>query len=202
MDALDAFKMPNPMKITGRTSTITNAFVNAIISQVFPSKEEVSKALKILQLDPDDLRCAYCGTPFTEWDHLRPLVRNKKPTGYVSEIANLVPSCGKCNQSKGSKEWRVWITSKAKLSPASKGISDLQHRIARLEEYEQWRRPIQIDFSTIVPSSLWNEHWNNHEKLLSVMKECQRTADRVREVIEQHVKSRSTASKAEQTGRL
>jgi len=38
------------------------------------------------------LQCSYCGTPATEWDHLRPLVMNKKPTGYISEIHNLVPA--------------------------------------------------------------------------------------------------------------
>ena len=42
-------------------------------------------------------------------DHLRPLVKDKEPTGYISEIHNLVPSCGKCNQSKGNKEWKAWM---------------------------------------------------------------------------------------------
>jgi endonuclease I len=59
----------------------------------------------------------------------RPLVVDKKPTGYISEIQNLVPSCGKCNQSKGNKNWKLWITSEAKLSPASRGISNIENRI-------------------------------------------------------------------------
>jgi hypothetical protein len=30
------------------------------------------------------------------------LVEEKEPIGYISEIRNLVPVCGKCNQSKGN----------------------------------------------------------------------------------------------------
>lgn len=104
MSVLSVFAMPTMMKITGRTSTITNAFVSTIISAIQPTEAEVSEALEILGLNPNDLQCAYCGDRSTEWDHLRPLVRAKKPTGYISEIANLVPSCGKCKQSKGAKD--------------------------------------------------------------------------------------------------
>lgn len=55
---------------------------------------EVKEALGILELDADDLRCAYCGDKSTEWDHLRPIVKNKKPTGYISDIFNLVQLVG------------------------------------------------------------------------------------------------------------
>ena len=70
--------------------------------------------------------CAYFGGPRTEWDHFRPLVTSQRPTGYITEIANLVPACGKCNQSKGSKPWREWITSKAKRSPRTQEINNLE----------------------------------------------------------------------------
>src|ERR1700761_377168 len=110
MSVLSCFRMPTPVKITGRTSTITNSFVNGIVPYVYPTEEEVAEALDILGLDADDLRCAYCGDRSTEWDHLRPLVTGKRPTGYIGEIANLVPSCSKCNQSKGARNWREWMT--------------------------------------------------------------------------------------------
>ncbi|MDG1250094.1 MAG: HNH endonuclease [Gammaproteobacteria bacterium] len=72
---------------------------------------------------------SFCGSTASEWDHLRPLVLDKKPTGYVSEIHNLVPACGKCNQSKGNKPWVSWIISTAKLSPRTRGVKDLEQRI-------------------------------------------------------------------------
>ena len=104
-DLLSTFSMPKASKITGRSSSITNAFVNAIVPKVLPNSEQIESALKTLRISSNMVVCCYCGDTSTEWDHLRPVVRDKKPTGYISEIANLVPACGKCNQSKGNKDW-------------------------------------------------------------------------------------------------
>ena len=112
-----AFQMPSVQTMVSRKSSITNAFVNAIIPTIPPTNDEIAKALTILGMEPDDVRCAYCGDKATEWDHLRPLVAKRRPTGFISEIANLVPACGKCNQSKGGSDWRKWMLSKARLSP-------------------------------------------------------------------------------------
>ncbi|MCX7144342.1 MAG: hypothetical protein NT123_25585, partial [Proteobacteria bacterium] len=90
MEYLSLFRMPTPMKITGRSSSITNAFINSIIPVVLPSAQEVKRALEILGMTPESFQCAYCGSVASEWDHLRPLVKDKKPTGYISEIHNLV----------------------------------------------------------------------------------------------------------------
>ena len=103
------------MTVTGRSSSLTNAFINGIIPVIQPTEAEELEALRILGIDPVDIRCAYCGDKSTEWDHLRPIITNQEPTGYITEIANLVPSCGKCNQSKGKSSWRAWITSTARL---------------------------------------------------------------------------------------
>src|SRR5437773_5742088 len=89
-----AFQMPSVQTMVSRKSSITNAFVNAIIPVVPPTVNEIEEALRILEMEPDDLRCAYCGDKASEWDHLRPLVKGRRPTGYISEIGNLVPSCG------------------------------------------------------------------------------------------------------------
>jgi hypothetical protein len=97
-------QLPTPMNVAGRSSSITNAFISAIIPVIEPSEEEEREALGILRIDPEDIRCAYCGDKATEWDHLRPIISNQEPTGYITEIANLVPSCGKCNQSY--ENWR------------------------------------------------------------------------------------------------
>src|SRR4051812_20391359 len=90
----DAFQMPSVQTMVSRKSSITNAFVNAVIPVVKPTHDEIEQAFQILGIDPNNPRCAYCGDRASEWDHLRPLVQNRRPTGYISEIANLVPSCG------------------------------------------------------------------------------------------------------------
>jgi len=148
-------QLPKPMSVTGRSSSITNAFVSAIIPVIDPSEAEELEALNILGMDPNDIRCAYCGDRATEWDHLRPLVSAQEPTGCITEIANLVPSCGKCNQSKGKAQWCTWIESIARLSPTTRRTTDLKGRIARLEAYEKWRQPRKIDFARAVGPGLW-----------------------------------------------
>jgi hypothetical protein len=175
--------MPKPMKITGRSSTITNSFINSIIPVIQPSEEQIQEALKILGMTPETFQCAYCGGEVTEWDHLRPLVKDKRPTGYISEIYNLVPACGKCNQSKGNKDWKIWIKSNAKLSPKTKGIQDLEQRIARLEAYQNWKTPNLVDFQAIVGEEMWEKHWENWKHVQTIMQEAQKLAEKINTII-------------------
>ena len=179
--ARSAFRMPRPVKITGRTSTITNSFVNGIIPVVEPTDDEILSVLRGLEMDAVDVRCAYCGDPSTEWDHLEPIVSNKRPTGYISEIANLVPACGKCNQSKSGRPWRDWIQGPAARSPKTRGIQDLEERIERLERFEAIHSRRIIDFEAVVPSDLWDAHWRNHDELHRMMDKSQETAEQVRD---------------------
>jgi hypothetical protein len=176
-----AFRMPYLQTMSSRKTSITNAFVGAIIPCVRPSVEDIEEALRILGMDPMDVRCAYCGDKASEWDHLRPLVLNRRPTGFVSEIANLVPSCGKCNQSKGNKPWHDWMLSNAKLSPTGRGIANVQERISRLEEYERWRAPMRIDFAAILGREDWEHYWSLCEAVIAEMRECQVVADSIRQ---------------------
>src|SRR5687768_9001300 len=120
-----AFRMPSFQTMVSRKSSVTNAFVNSLIPVIEPTPGEVAAALQLLGMTAGDVRCAYCGDKATEWDHLRPLVVNRRPTGFISEIANLVPSCPKCNQSKGNKHWLLWIMSTATHAPATRQIADL-----------------------------------------------------------------------------
>ena len=182
-DLLRVFRMPSVQTMVSRKSSITNAFVSAIIPVIPPTAAEIEEAINILGLDHTDLRCAYCGDKSSEWDHLRPLVLQRRPTGYVSEIANLVPCCGKCNQSKGNKNWRTWMTSAAKWSPGGRGIPDLQERIERLEEFEGWRRPTRVDFEGILGHEEWEAYWQTCEELIQRMNASQRVADQIKSKI-------------------
>ena len=190
MEYLSLFRMPTPMKITGRSSSITNAFINSIIPVVLPSAEEAKRALEILCMTPETFQCAYCGGVASEWDHLRPLVKDKKPTGYISEIHNLVPSCGKCNQSKGNKEWKTWMLSTAKLSPTARGIKDIPERVKRLEAYENSKAPTKMDFAAIVGSDVWEQHQNNLAQVQSLMRESQALATKINSEVANAYKAR------------
>lgn len=183
MSYLDLFRMPTPIKITGRSSSITNAFINSIIPIIVPNEQQVKEALDILGMDEDSFQCAYCGVTASEWDHLRPLVLSKKPTGYISEIHNLVPSCGKCNQSKGNKPWREWMFSKAKLSPKSLGVLDLEQRVKRLEAYEAWGAPTIVDFEGIVGTEIWGQHWANWKHIQESMCKAQVLANDINQKV-------------------
>lgn len=192
---LNVFRMPSVQTMLSRKSSITNAFVCSIIPVVVPAEEEVADALAILEMNPSDLRCAYCGDPYTEWDHLRPLVVKRRPTGYISEIGNLVPSCGKCNQSKGNKGWREWMTSEAMLSPARRRVPELEEKIRRLEAYERWRPVVPLDFAKIVDAELWERYWADCEKVISALRDSQMLAGQVKAaIVEAH--GRATASLA------
>jgi hypothetical protein len=175
-----AFRMPSIQTMTSRKTSITNAFVCAIIPSIRPSVEEIAEALGILGMEPADVRCVYCGDRATEWDHLRPLVLKRRPTGFISEIANLVPSCGKCNQSKGNSAWRDWMLGKAKLSPTGRGVSNIADRVARLEAYERWRTPTRVDFESIIARDAWEHYWSLCERVIEDMRRCQEVADSVR----------------------
>jgi len=176
-------QLPMPMTVTGRSSSITNAFINAIIPVVEPTEEEELEALAILEMDPMDIRCAYCGDKSTEWDHLRPIISNQEPTGYITEIANLVPSCGKCNQSKGKSDWRSWIQGPARLSPSTRGVSDVSLRVNRLGNYERWKQPCKVDFAAIVGPEMWARHRQNWRTVLDHLKESQLLATEIRSIV-------------------
>ena len=158
-------KYRKPLKITQRTSSVTNSFVQAVIPWVQPTIEQRAEALAVLGMSEEKIRCAYCGGLATDWDHLRPLVKGKRPTGYISDYKNLVPSCGRCNQSKGASDWKTWIEGTAIGSPRGRGILDLSEQIAALGRFEEWGGVRPIDLRALVPADIWETHWQNLERL-------------------------------------
>lgn len=182
MSPLTHFSMPTTIAITARLPSITNAFVSSIIPVVPPTQAEVDAALDLLGMATAPA-CVYCGDPWTEWDHLRPLVVDRRPTGYISEIDNLVPACGKCNQSKGNREWQTWIVSAAARSPKTRQISDLDQRIERLATYEASTKPKRLNFHEIVGSDAWDQHWSHLDIIAEHMKTAQAHAVGLRSTI-------------------
>jgi len=177
------FKMPNAVKIMGRSSSITNSFINGIIPLIQPSENEIDEVLKIFNLTKENVKCVYCGDKSTEWDHLRPIIIDKKPTGYISEIQNLVPACGKCNQSKGNKNWKSWINGNAKQSPFTRKIENLNKKIEQLTEFEKWKEPTKIDFKEIIGDEKWNTYKKSYDEIIDAMKRSQLISNQIKEIV-------------------
>lgn len=169
-------KYRKPLKITQRTTSVTNSFVQAVIPWVVPSAYERDEALAILGMTVETVSCAYCGGAASDWDHLRPLVRNKRPTGYISDFKNMVPACGRCNQSKGAQEWRVWIEGTAAGSPKTRAIQQLDERVAALNRFEAWGQVKPLALDQLADTSLWETHWGNLAALELALKKAQEHA--------------------------
>ena len=178
------FSMPTPMTIKGRISSVTNAFASAVIPVIRPTNEEIHGALELLGMSVDSVSCSYCGDPHTEWDHLRPTIKDRRPTGYISEIRNLVPACGKCNQSKGNKNWHDWMLSDAPLSPKTRNVENRHKKIVNLEKYESQSGVTCVDFGAVLSADIWERHWRNWEAVLSEMENAQMQAVEIREMLQ------------------
>lgn len=182
-------KSRRPLTITSRTSSITNSFVQAILPSIEPSEKERNEAYKILEINPQKITCVYCGARATDWDHLRPLVRNKRPTGYINDVRNRVPSCAPCNQSKGAADWWKWMHSAARGSPRTKGVRDIKLRMKRLERFEKWGRVEPLPLRDLVGPKKWDAYWSDLDVIVKKMFEAQAHAARVRALVLAALKS-------------
>jgi 5-methylcytosine-specific restriction endonuclease McrA len=176
-------QLPKVSTVSGRSSSITNAFFNAIIPVHVPTPEDELEALAVLEMSPEEICCAYCGDSHTERDHLRPIIREKKPTGYITEIANLVPACGKCNQSKGGYHWRDCMLGSAPRSPKTRGVADLDRKVMLLGGMNLGGAPF-IDFDSVVEPQLWKEHKENWQDVLGLLAKSQTLAKEIRKLVE------------------
>lgn len=174
-------------KLTGRRSTITGLFFTSLTPYVEPSDADVDEALEVLGMRRGACVCAYCGDRKSEWDHFRAVVKNRRPTGYITEIANLVPACGKCNQSRGNKDWRAWMMGKAKHCPMTRGVQDIQNRMQRLEAFEAWRKPIWIDYEALLGKEGWDKHLVHLDEVLSVLERAELHAVKLRAITKMFV---------------
>jgi hypothetical protein len=173
------------LTIKSRTSSITNSFVQAILPSYPPAPHEMREALRVLQMNERQLECVYCGIPATDTDHLFPLVRDRKPTGYLHEIRNLVPSCGPCNQSKGGQDWKAWMLGKAKGSPTTRKVADITQKIERLERYVAWGRLKPVSLENLAGTERWDEYWQHLRVIEKAMEVAQEKALQVQAAIRQ-----------------
>lgn len=170
--------------ITGRTSSLASAFVQAIVPRSTDTKGP-NIGLELCGIRFDE--CAYCGAPGYELDHFYALVKNKRPSGYFHTARNLIPSCGTCNHSKGGHDWQQWMLGKARNSPTSRKISDVAGRAARLRKFEEWgqQKPVsEDDLRAAVGAKRWDAYWERLEEIKRIMRAAQAEAQSIQVILE------------------
>ncbi|GAB3864132.1 hypothetical protein GCM10028824_01250 [Hymenobacter segetis] len=178
-------RYPTLASIKGRSSTIRAEFIKSVIPEIIPNPMEIEEALAVLQQNKGSLCCSYCGDTPTEWDHFFSAVSNKMATGYITEVYNLVPACGKCNQSKGAAYWKNWIRGKATLSPTSRLSNgklnitkeQLEVKIGILKDFEEWgkARITKLNFDS-VSGHEFAEYFKSCEDLIDKLAAYEETA--------------------------
>ena len=113
-------------KVHRRSSTVTNAFVAALLPHDQYEESEVRGAMIELGQKDDELSCVYCKEPATTWDHLINLVKDRKANGHGHRVRNLVPCCSSCNSSKAGTPFDDWIQ---EYQHPKKGLVEGTHRI-------------------------------------------------------------------------
>jgi 5-methylcytosine-specific restriction endonuclease McrA len=95
-----------------RSYDITPALLNTILKQLSIqfSQEQSRDVIRLLECKQTNgsLVCAYCSAPATREDHFRALIKDGEPSGFVNDAVNCVPSCKKCHDKKGLKEFELW----------------------------------------------------------------------------------------------
>ena len=73
---------------------------------------------------------------------------------------------------------------KAKGSPFTRRVPDLEPRADRLIRFENWREPIKVDFESVLGESDWEHYWSLHDKVVNDMKAAQQVANGLRKRVE------------------
>ena len=77
-----------------------------------------------------EIRCFYCDAPEpTRWDHLHAVTR-----GGDTVPGNLVPACGRCDDSKQDRDIDEWVHGTSRQRPPPERLAGLQDKIAAYRE--------------------------------------------------------------------
>lgn len=136
------FKWPAHATLNARSSTISNAFVQTFTPWITEKDNKVQELYnKYVDSKFDSSKCFYCGADATSSDHIIPLVSDRKPTGAITEIYNLLPCCNSCNSAKGSKTFEDFY--KDFKEQIMKTLKDENVYNARLRDIPQLIKELQ-----------------------------------------------------------
>ncbi len=100
------------------------------VKEFFASRCSPNELLKLAEhfVRDGNVMCIYCDkVAATRWDHLYPVSK-----GGDSGPGNLVPACGRCDDSKQDRTIEEWSASKSKHRPSPDRVLLINQRI---EEY-------------------------------------------------------------------
>ncbi len=72
---------------------------------------------------------------------------------------------------------------KARHSPASRGITDIEERAARIRKLEFEVSLVAHDFENFVSPQLWADYWKRLEEIEGLLKRAQLEAEKIRRQI-------------------
>lgn len=86
------------------------------------------------------IHCAYCDAPnATRWDDIHPVSR-----GGDTVPGNLVPACGRCDDSKQDRDIDEWASSKGKHRPPAENVAGIRDRIRAYQaQFSYW--PVEFE---------------------------------------------------------
>lgn len=158
-----------------RSTTINHAFASAISYYANYDELEIEKALLALNQNPDsDLKCVYCNEKADTWDHLESLVKKGMFTGYGHELGNLVPSCKRCNSSKGGKDFISFIGELSMSDDEKQRISTM------LTRYQREFGNNVVDIESFEYKEVTKKYYDIKDKIFELMKEADIEAERIR----------------------
>lgn len=175
--------MPSKSNLRGRSSTINNAFAISITPYIRPNTVEEREWYE--KLDVEEGQCAYCLRDGNGRDHLKPLVVDGMPSGYITDVHNLVPCCQACNSSKGSKSFREWYLSPENIERLHKyGLGDelIAQRFDAICKFEE-EVGAPLDYEAIVGEELWDEYKQRKTMLNQSLIENQEFCDKLEQII-------------------
>ncbi|KAA3644150.1 MAG: HNH endonuclease [Chloroflexi bacterium] len=134
-----------PRSPSRTTAGFAFSILNRAIKEGFADrafgKAEMQEVLAFF--DTPEPECVFCGSlEVARWDHLFPISR-----GGDTVLGNMVLACARCDDSKQHLDFEEWMLSDQRYSPNTRGVKNLDARIARINEYEKAYsyEPMQIE---------------------------------------------------------
>ena len=118
-----------------RSTTIRSEYMKLVLGSHGKKLENYEKYYSKKGFDIN--YCVYCGEKTANaLDHIFSPTRDKLFTGYTNDIENLLPTCTRCNSSKGNKDWEEWINSKtSKAAIKANNNPGIEERKEKIRKY-------------------------------------------------------------------
>jgi len=191
----EKIKLPANANLTGRSSTINNAFAQGVTPRTSGTHQDW---LDRNALGIKDDECAYCGRHVSslQMDHFHPLVDGTEPLGYITEPHNLLPSCAECNSNKGNRtDFDGWYTLdninsiRAKSGASPMSLAEFNERKKRIHLWTAHPICLGKDFASVPGIQADLAQYQIYQKQINEeLAHYQELADSIRTRIEKQIR--------------